>query len=145
MFPGPESDAGLCAGPRWFATTHWSVVLAARAGGDTRAATALETLCRTYWYPLYAYVRRHGHNVHDAQDLTQAFFARFLERDYLADVEPHKGRFRSFLLAALKHFLADEKDKARAQKRGGDRALISLDAQAADDRYRLEPTHDVTT
>lgn len=127
-----------------FATTHWSVVLAAREAPDTRATTALETLCRTYWYPLYAFVRRQGHAPEDAQDLTQGFFARLLEKDYLTAVNPDKGRFRSFLLAAIKHFLADERDKATAQKRGGGRTVISLDARTAEERYRLEPAHDAS-
>ena len=131
-------------GPGTFRTTHWSVVLAARAGADTRATAALETLCRTYWYPLYAFVRLQGYAAEDAQDLTQGFFARLLAKDYLAAVDPAKGRFRSFLLAAIKHFLADERDKATALKRGGGQPLISLDAQQAEERYRLEPTHDWT-
>jgi DNA-directed RNA polymerase specialized sigma24 family protein len=125
-----------------FQTTHWSVVLAAGAGTDTRATAALETLCRAYWYPLYAFVRRRGYAPEDAQDLTQGFFARLLEEDYLTAVDPAKGRFRSFLLAAIKHFLADERDKATAQKRGGGQPMISLDARQAEDRYRLEPAHD---
>ncbi|MBM3883190.1 MAG: hypothetical protein FJ387_26330, partial [Verrucomicrobia bacterium] len=122
-----------------FATTHWSVVLAAGQRADAKAAAALEQLCRTYWYPLYAYVRRRGYGHEDAQDLTQAFLGQLLERESFARVEPAKGRFRSFLLAALNYFLADERDRARAQKRGGGQASISFVAQAAEQRYRLEP------
>ena len=109
-----------------FATTHWSVVLAAKQGDPSEAAAALEKLCRTYWYPLYAFLRREGRSPHDAQDLTQEFFARLLQRSFLENVGPQKGKFRSFLLAALKHFLSDEWDKARAEKRGGGQTFISL-------------------
>ncbi|MBI4324111.1 MAG: sigma-70 family RNA polymerase sigma factor [Chloroflexi bacterium] len=126
-----------------FRTTRWSVVLEARHSPDD-ASTALETLCRTYWYPLYAFVRRAGHDPHSAQDLTQEFFARFLAKNYLSDVSPEKGKFRSFLLAALKHFLADEWDKAQTAKRGGGQPLLSLDDATAEARYRLEPSHDLT-
>jgi len=101
-------------------------------------------LCGNYWYPLYAYVRRQGHNPHDAQDLTQAFFARLLEKNYLADVQREKGRFRSFLLASLKHFLANEWDRERALKRGGGRKLIALDEDSAESRYKLEPKDDLS-
>ena len=122
-----------------FATTHWSVVLAAGQSTDTQASEALEQLCHTYWYPLYAYVRREGYNPADAQDLTQGFFARLLARDSLAQVGPQKGKFRSFLLAALRHFLSDQRNRARAVKRGGGAEVLSLDAQEAEERYRLEP------
>jgi RNA polymerase sigma factor (sigma-70 family) len=122
-----------------FATTHWSVVLAAGQSTDAQASEALEQLCRAYWYPLYAYVRREGSSAADAQDLTQEFFARLLEKHYLAQVERQKGKFRSFLLAALRHFLADQRDRARAVKRGGGADCLSLDAQSAEERYRLEP------
>lgn len=127
-----------------FTTTHWSVVLSAGDHESPQAADALERLCRTYWYPLYAYVRRDGSSPEDAQDLTQAFFARFLQKDYLADVRREKGRFRSFLLASLRHFLADERDRSRAIKRGGGRTLLSLDAQDAEGRYLLEPQDELT-
>jgi len=122
-----------------FATTHWSVVLNAGQAASPEAAVALEQLCRTYWYPLYAFVRRKGHGPHDAQDLTQAFFARLLEKNYVAQADRERGRFRTYLLAALSHFLADEWDKARRLKRGGDREIISFDAASAEERYRLEP------
>ena len=121
-----------------FATTHWSIVLA--AGQDaSSAAAALEQLCRTYWYPLYAYLRRRGYSEHDAQDLTQGFLAQLLERRSIQNLEPAKGKFRSFLLASLNYFLADERDRARAQKRGGGRPVLSLEIQQAEGWYRLEP------
>ena len=122
-----------------FATTHWSVVLAARQGEPSEANAALEKLCRVYWYPLYAFLRREGRNPHDAQDLTQEFFARLLQGKFLANVGPQKGKFRSFLLAALKNFLCDEWDKVRAEKRGGGQRLISLDDHNAEELYLLEP------
>jgi len=116
-----------------------------QAGTDSpQAHQALETLCGNYWYPLYAYVRRQGHSAHDAQDLTQAFFARLLEKNYLADVQREKGRFRSFLLASLKHFLANEWDREQALKRGGGKRLIALDEDSAESRYKLEPKDDLS-
>jgi RNA polymerase sigma factor (sigma-70 family) len=122
-----------------FATTHWSLILRAAAPDRPEAAAALATLCGAYWYPLYAFVRRRGHPSHDAQDLTQEFFARLLERNFLAGVSHERGRFRSFLLGAMKNFLANEWDKARAQKRGGDRTMIPIDAGTAEQRYGCEP------
>jgi RNA polymerase sigma-70 factor (ECF subfamily) len=121
-----------------FATTRWTVVLAAGQKSDTQARQALEELCRTYWYPLYAYVRRQGHSKEDAEDLTQTFFARFLEKNYLTGLARDRGRFRAFLLAALKHFLANEWDKTQRQKRGGGLPALSLDWQDADTRYQIE-------
>lgn len=100
---------------------------------------ALEELCRTYWYPLYVYVRRQTPTREDAEDLTQAFFARFLEKNYLAGLNSERGRFRAFLLAALKHFLANEWDRAHRQKRGGGVATVPLDWQNADTRYQIDP------
>jgi RNA polymerase sigma-70 factor (ECF subfamily) len=126
-----------------FVTTHWSVVLTAGRSDTTRARAALENLCQTYWHPLYAYVRRRGHSSEDAQDLTQAFFARLLERNAVAAVAPEKGRFRSFLLASMNHFLSDEWDKARAQKRGGGK-VISLDLQSAETRLGEIPVENFT-
>jgi len=122
-----------------FATTHWSIVLAAGQGDTPQSAAALERLCSTYWYPLYAYVRRQGYDVADAQDLTQGFFAHILSRGFLKRANPARGKFRSFILASLKYFLADEWAKLQAQKRGGGRASVFLDAQTAEARYRLEP------
>jgi len=123
----------------WFVTTHWSVVLSARAQKSAESDQALETLCRTYWYPLYAYVRRQGHGPHDAQDLTQEFFSRLVQPDYLKSVAREKGRFRTFLLVALKRFLANEWDRARAQKRGGGQVHVTLDTSGAETRYEAEP------
>lgn len=127
-----------------FATTHWSLVLAAGGSSSPETQDALAALCRTYWYPLYAYVRRQGYQPAEAQDLTQAFFTRLLEKHYLRDVQQERGKFRSFLLAALKHFLANERDRVRAQKRGGDRSLVSMDIQQAERRYSHEPKHEIT-
>ena len=125
------------------ATTHWSVVLAATQGESPAAAAALEELCRGYWYPLYAFVRRQGHRSEDAEDLLQGFFARFLEKDYLHQVDRSKGRFRSFLLAALRHFLANEWDKASARKRGGQVRFVPLGGDA-ENRYGEEPASEST-
>jgi len=127
-----------------FATTHWSVVVAAGRHSSPQAREALATLCQTYWYPLYVFVRRQGFSAEESQDLTQEFFARLLEKDFLALVDREKGRFRSFLLAACKHFLSNERDKARTKKRGGGREPISIDVDHAEGRYRLEPAHDLT-
>ncbi len=135
----PEEPTGSGAKPGVFATTHWSVVLAAAGQQTPEGDIALERLCRTYWYPLYAYVRREGYSPDDAQDLTQGFFAQLLARHSLAHVAPEKGRFRSFLLAAMRHFLSVERERARAIKRGGNAQILSLDAQEAETRYRLEP------
>ena len=135
---GPD-DAPQPAPAGVFATTHWSVVLAARDTASPGANAALAELCRIYWYPLYAFVRRQGHGLHDAQDLTQAFFARLLEKNYVAQADRERGRFRTYLLAALNHFLADEWDKARRLKRGGGWQMVSFDAATAEERYRLEP------
>ncbi|HKW28107.1 MAG TPA: sigma-70 family RNA polymerase sigma factor [Verrucomicrobiae bacterium] len=127
-----------------FVTTHWSVVLTAGHSDTTCAGAALEKLCQTYWYPLYAYVRRRGQSPEDAQDLTQAFFTRLLERNWVGQADQQKGRFRSFLLSAMNHFLADEWDKARAQKRGGGLAPLPLEFDAAETRYSHEPADNVT-
>lgn len=129
---------------RPFQPTRWSVVLAAAQGESPQAQAALATLCQTYWYPLYAYVRRRGHGPEDAQDLTQEFFARLLAKKYLAHLQREGGKFRSFLLTALQRFLANEWDRGRAAKRGGGHTTLSLDAEAAESRYRLEPSHELT-
>jgi RNA polymerase sigma factor (sigma-70 family) len=118
----------------WFVTTHWSVVLSAGRSDTPRAAEALQRLCQAYWYPLYAYVRRRGYSPHDAQDLTQGFFTRLLQRSALTKVDPAQGKFRSFLLASMKHFLSDEWDKSRAEKRDAGQT-ISLDLGSAETRY----------
>ena len=125
--------------PQHFVTTHWSLVLAAGQDQGAAAEKALAKLCETYWYPLYAYLRRQGRSAHDAQDLTQEFFARLLEKNYLSEARRERGKFRSFLLTSLNHFLANEWDRRGAQKRGGGQTLISLDAESAESRYRLEP------
>jgi DNA-directed RNA polymerase specialized sigma24 family protein len=127
-----------------FETTHWSVILAARDRGSSEARAALAELCRAYWYPLYAFIRHRGHDHQSAEDLTQSFFARLLESNDLAHLDRSKGRFRAFLLAACTHFLANERDRRRARKRGGDRVFVSID-QASDERcYDLEPAHWLT-
>jgi RNA polymerase sigma-70 factor (ECF subfamily) len=121
-----------------FATTHWSTVLAAGATTSPQAAAALERLCRTYWYPLYAFVRRKGYNPHEAEDLTQGFFASFLGRRDLHSVAPEKGKFRTFLLCSLNHFLANEWDKSQRLRRGGGIIFAPLETTGAEDRYSLE-------
>lgn len=127
-----------------FATTHWTVVLAAGRHASPQADVALEELCRTYWYPLYVYVRRRGHTREDAEDLTQAFFARLLEKNFLSRLDSEKGRFRAFLLASLKHFLANEWDKSQAKKRGGGGQPLSLDWQTADTKFQVAAPNDAS-
>jgi len=124
-------------GPRQFATTHWSLVGAAQSdeAGQTRAREALEELCRAYWYPLYAFVRNRGYSAVDAQDLTQAFFAQIIETDGFASADRTRGRFRSYLLGAMKHFLANEWHRARTQKRGGQVQFVEWDALDPESRY----------
>lgn len=122
-----------------FATTHWSVVRAAGRPDSVHYRQALETLCRTYWFPLYAYLRRQGYDRESAQEHTQAFFARLLEKHSVRLADPKRGKFRSFLLMSLKNFLADERDRERAKKRGGGRKILSLDFENAESRYSLEP------
>ena len=122
-----------------FVTTRWTVVLSAGRKSSPQSDRALGELCQTYWYPLYAYVRRQGHTREDAEDLVQAFFARFLEKNYLEGLSAERGKFRGFLLASLKHFLANEWDKSQRQKRGGGAQHLSLDWQSADERYHLDP------
>ena len=127
-----------------FQTTHWSVVLRAGNRADRDADDALAVLCGRYWYPLYAYVRRHVADVHEAQDLTQEFFARLLEKNTLAAASPERGQFRSFLLTAIKNFLANQHDHDHAVKRGGRVRTLSLDLESGESRLRTEPTHDLT-
>ena len=126
------------------ATTQWSEVLAARDGSDTRARRALESLCQTYWQPLYAYIRHQGYGPEEARDLTQGFFTELLSKDVLSDVNPVKGRFRSFLLASLRHFLSHERDRARALKRGGGRRTLSLDVETGEAGYVADPAEEMT-
>jgi len=125
----PRAPAGC------FVTTHWSVVLTAGGNDTTRARAALEQLCRNYWHPLYTYVRGTGHSREEAEDLTQEFFARLLAQNSVARADPARGRFRSFLLASLKNFLANEWEKARARKRGGGAQLLPLEFDTAETRY----------
>ena len=135
---------GIPHGGPQFTTTHWSVVLSAvdRASPDSEAALA--RLCQTYWYPLYAYVRRRGNSPEDAQDLTQSFFASLLEKKYLERADRERGRFRTFLLSSLENFLHNERDRASAQKRGGGHTLVSWDEQDAEGRYLNEPVDNTT-
>lgn len=127
-----------------FQTTQWSVVMAAGRDSSHVAAGALEQLCRAYWFPLYAFVRRQGYDAHAAADLTQGFFAELLRRKDLKDVDPGKGKFRSYLLASLKHYLTNQRAHDHAQKRGGGQAILSLDFEQADQRFRLEPANEQT-
>jgi len=127
-----------------FVTTRWSVVI--QAGGKTTPDSfkALESLCQAYWYPLYAFVRASGNSADDAPDLTQEFFARLLEKKWLAEADRTRGRFRTFLLSAMKHFLTNEWHRSQRQKRGGGKELIELDALEAEERFALEPRDNVT-
>jgi RNA polymerase sigma factor (sigma-70 family) len=134
-FPGVDGNAGGSS----FATTHWSVVRRAGTSIGEEASGALETLCRTYWYPLYAFIRRMGNSPEDAQDVTQSFFAYLLEKGLIGRAQPEAGRFRSFLLGSLKNFMANDFRRQHAQKRGGAAMVISFDAQSAEQRYLLEP------
>ena len=127
-----------------FVTTQWSVVLDAGGQDTDLAPVALESLCRAYWFPLYAYVRRRGHSVEDAQDLTQAFFARLLERNWIGDADRERGRFRTFLLTCMSRFLSDQWDRQRAQKRGGGAAHVPLSFDDAETRYGCEPADNRT-
>lgn len=122
-----------------FSTTHWSVVLAARNADPKRARRAMEGLCRTYWFPLYSYLRGQGYSPEDAKDLVQGLFEQLLQRDFLKSVGAEKGRFRSFLLRCLCNFLSDQHDRSTRLKRGGQQWIISLDSTAAEERYRKEP------
>lgn len=137
--PTPQNERHAASGVGQFNTTHWSLVLLAGQSQAPFADAALEKLCRTYWYPLYAYVRRGGHSPHDAQDLTQEFFARLLEKNYLQLADRDRGRFRSFLLKSLQHFLVNEWVRGQAQKRGGGQKVFSLDEEAAERSYLAQP------
>jgi RNA polymerase sigma-70 factor (ECF subfamily) len=137
--PPPESAAGHGV----FATTHWSVVVSATDQSSPKSAEALESLCKAYWLPLYAYCRRSGHSPADAEDLTQGFFARLLEKDYLKSASQEKGRFRSFLLVALKRFIANEWDHQHALKRGGFARFVPIDQDLAESRFASELAHNL--
>ncbi|HXJ58558.1 MAG TPA: sigma-70 family RNA polymerase sigma factor [Verrucomicrobiae bacterium] len=138
-----QQSAGGSPAKQWFTTTHWSVVLAAKQSSSPDGAAALELLCRTYWYPLYAYVRRQGYSPEDAQDLTQAFFEQFLEKGSVQLADRGRGKFRSFLLTSLKHFLTHEWEKARTLKRGGGHVHLSWDQTSAESQYQLEPVSEL--
>ena len=135
-FPAPRAGR--------FATTRWSLVLAAGRSTDTRSAEALAHLCDLYWYPVYAFIRRQGNGPEDSADLTQEFFARVLEKNYFHDADPARGHFRGFLCASVRHFLSNQRDRAQALRRGGRQPLISLDAELAEGQYRLEPRDNLT-
>ena len=143
-----ETDASLKGSePRphaEFVTTHWSVILAAKETNSPQAMAAMETLCRTYWYPLYAFARRKGHRPEDAKDFTQEYFCRLLDKAYLESVQPQLGKFRTFLLTSFQHFLANEWDRTQTQKRGGGHFVISLDDDTMEGEYRQEPLTDLT-
>jgi RNA polymerase sigma factor (sigma-70 family) len=130
-------------GSSQFPATRWTLVIAAGDPRRKEARSALVSLCENYWYPLYAYLRRRGYPADQAQDLTQEFFLRVVEGRYLDRADPEKGRFRSFLLTSLKFFVSDEKDRQRAEKRGGG-AVLSLESSSGEERYRREPVHDET-
>ncbi len=145
----PKESSSACKDR--FATTHWSLVVLAAGRQDGRedvrsseAHRAMAELCRSYWYPLYAYTRRCGHEAHDAEDLTQEFFLQLLDKDFLTNIDRNRGKFRSFLLASLKHFLANQWDRSHATKRGGHASFVPLDALQAETRYRLEPACNLT-
>lgn len=127
-----------------FETTDWTLVRTAGAGDGRQAKAALARLCQAYWYPLYAFVRHQGYSAEDAADLVQGFFAVLLEKHYLGDVDPAAGRFRTFLLTSLKHFLSNERAKQRALKRGGGLRLMSLDSEEAERRWAYEPVGEET-
>jgi RNA polymerase sigma factor (sigma-70 family) len=139
MKPLTQSATGKHEQDAAFTTTLWTVVLHAGQADSPNASAALDKLCRSYWFPLYVFVRRQGYDADQAQDLTQEFFCRVLQKNYLRTADPNRGRFRSFLLGSLKHFLADEWDRSQRQKRGGGATTFSLDAEGAERRYQLEP------
>jgi RNA polymerase sigma factor (sigma-70 family) len=144
MIIPPTEVFPLAQTPEPFKTTQWSAVLRAGEDSSPEARQSLEKLCATYWYPLYAYVRRQSHNIEDAQDLTQEFFARLLDRKYLRLADRNRGRFRTFLLTSLKHFLINEWTKANCEKRGGGRPVISLDVAKTETRFLAEPADERT-
>ena len=142
--PFRPAEREVAQSARAFATTHWSLVLAAGRDSSAGGRAALEKLCCIYWYPLYSFVRFSGSAPADAQDLTQGFFLQLLKSNFLDAVAPQKGKFRSFLLASLKHYLSNERDRARALKRGGGIPPVSIDERDAENRYRLEPVDQMT-
>lgn len=140
----PADGAGPHGARGRFATTQWSLVLAAGRPGSEGAEEALARLCALYWYPVFAFVRRQGRSADEAQDLTQGFFTRIIEKGDLGDADRSRGRFRSFLLTACQHFLLNERDRARAEKRGGGRPPLSIDAAVAEGRYERSLAHSET-
>jgi RNA polymerase sigma-70 factor (ECF subfamily) len=144
MSASDASEAPVPQAARQFASTRWSLVMAAAERDSPEGQAALATLCRLYWYPLYAYARRRLPQAQDAQDLTQGFFACLLDKDYLRQADRQRGRFRAFLLTAFKHFLAREQERAQALKRGGGRRFFSLDFEQGEQRYHQEPSHEAT-
>jgi len=141
MSSAPENAPTSAMG---FQTTHWTIILKARDDNDTAARESLATLCATYWYPLYAFIRRQGSTPHEAEDLTQEFFFRFVDRHALSSVQRAAGKFRSFLLACLKNFLANERARAQAQRRGGGRTFVSLNGAEAETRYSVDLADSLT-
>ncbi len=139
-----NSDAHIPGEAAAFRTTHWSVVLQAGMNASPQSAAALDKLCHAYWEPLYFFVRRRGYDPDEAKDLTQEFFSRLLEKNVLSTVEKGRGRFRYFLQTALKHFLANEWNRAQRQKRGGGVQMFSLDAESAEVQYQLDPQTNLT-
>jgi RNA polymerase sigma-70 factor (ECF subfamily) len=144
MASGHSSPESVASGPREFRTTHWSIVLAAGDAASPQSAEALEKLCRAYWFPLYAYVRRSGHGPEDAQDLTQAFLARFLENNAVSRADRQRGRFRAYLLASLQNFINNEWRRACAEKRGGGRPLLAWDELSPETHYQPEAGFELT-
>ena len=144
MLPGGSQAGGRISEARQFNTTHWSVVLAAGQTGSPQSAEALEKLCCTYWFPLYSFVRRQGRGPEEAQDLTQEFFARFLEKGSVGRASSERGRFRTFLLTSLQNFLRHEWERAQAEKRGGGRRPIPWDEADAESRYCVEVNPQLT-
>jgi RNA polymerase sigma-70 factor (ECF subfamily) len=130
--------------PARFPTTSWSLVIAAAGSPDDQSKKALASLCERYWYPLYAFIRRQGHEPDQARDLTQDFFVRLLEKNYMGQADQRRGRFRAFLLTAVKHFLLNEADRASAKKRGGEYVILPIEFRGAEQSYQLEPAHDAT-
>jgi RNA polymerase sigma factor (sigma-70 family) len=140
MNPSPSPGNTAHGSSSAFPTTHWSIVLDARAGSESQARAALAALCRQYWYPIYSFIRRHGRAHHEAEDCTQAFFARLLANEGMTHARPERGRFRSFLLTALRHLLANDWRDAQTAKRGGGVAPLPLEVEDAEERFTREPT-----
>ncbi len=128
-------------GDSQFHTTHWSLIVQAAGQEGESSQAALADLCKAYWYPVYAFIRRRGHSAEDARDLAQEFFATLLEKGYLADADPERGRFRAFLLTAVSRFVSKQHERAAAAKRGGGQRLVSLDFGDGESRYQREPSH----